>query len=135
MTVTTPDGTANPPQPRPVRLVGPPPRPSEAPVVTSPATVSADVEIALSLSVHCPAGPAAETVRQRLRVHVGALADAADAYARSLGDCRARDIALDTVRHARKVAEDRGLDPAINLRLLAKSAEYVARYAAQARTT
>ncbi|MER5299715.1 hypothetical protein ABT039_09675 [Streptomyces lasiicapitis] len=69
-------------------------------------------------------------VRQRLRDDIGALAIEADAYAHSLGDSRAREIAIGAVRHAREVAREQGHNLNVHLRLLAKSTQMVARYAA-----
>ncbi|MGT2531596.1 hypothetical protein ACU4GG_34510 [Streptomyces nojiriensis] len=45
-------------------------------------------------------------------------------------DGRGRDIALATVHHARNMAATRGGDPVASLRLLAKLAQHLARYAA-----
>ncbi|MCX4669641.1 DUF6415 family natural product biosynthesis protein [Streptomyces sp. NBC_01381] len=92
----------------------------------------ADAELALKLADARPTGPATDALRERLRAHIRDLAADADAYAHSLADGRARDIAIDTVRHARAVASDTPQDPAANLRLLAKGAHHLARYAAAA---
>ncbi|WP_175409521.1 hypothetical protein [Streptomyces sp. TRM64462] len=91
--------------------------------------VVGDVELALRLAVLRPTGEA-DALRGRLRDHILTYADAAEAYARGLADGRARDIACHTVAHARAVASDPVHDPAANLRLLAKGAEMLARYAA-----
>ncbi|MFD2119061.1 hypothetical protein ACFSNO_05255 [Streptomyces cirratus] len=51
----------------------------------------------------------------------------AERYADLLPESRDKDIAASTVRFARKVARDCGSDPAIALRLLAKSVAHLAR--------
>ncbi|GAA1572756.1 hypothetical protein [Streptomyces globosus] len=112
--------------------------PSEAATVTSgdqetaitsaTAAVAGDVEAALSLADHQPAGEASVRLRERLREHVRTLAAPAERYADLLPESRQKDIAAATVRFARKVARDCGSDPAIALRLLAKSAAHLARY-------
>ncbi|MFF8385141.1 hypothetical protein [Streptomyces kanasensis] len=89
-----------------------------------------DVELALRLAAVRPTGVVADGVRERLRGYVRAYADTADAYARNLVDGRARDVAVATVAHARAVAADPVHDPAAHLRLLAKGAHMLARYAA-----
>jgi hypothetical protein len=91
--------------------------------------VARDVGLALRLAATSPAGDVAEELRERLRGHIGAYADAAEARARRLADGRARDIALGAVAHARAVAADPVHDPAANLRLLAAGARMVVRYA------
>ncbi|MHB6912759.1 hypothetical protein [Streptomyces sp. DB-54] len=93
-------------------------------------TVAYDTDLALELIEHHASLTATQEVRDRLRDHINALADAADSYAHALDDSRARDVAIDTVRHARAVASDAGHRPEIQLRLLAKSAQTLARYAA-----
>ncbi|MFF9076568.1 hypothetical protein ACF1FX_26340 [Streptomyces sp. NPDC014646] len=96
------------------------------------AVMAADVRLALDLANGRPTGEAADAVRTRLRAYVAALADPADVYAAGLADPRARDIARNTVHHARAVARDEMHDPAVNLRLLAKSVDHLSRYAAAA---
>ncbi|MEU9112818.1 hypothetical protein AB0D04_13755 [Streptomyces sp. NPDC048483] len=63
------------------------------------------------------------------------MADDADAYAAMQPDGRPKNIAANTVRHARALAEEsgEGADPAAWLRLTAKAVDYTARYAATAR--
>ncbi|MEU7296376.1 DUF6415 family natural product biosynthesis protein [Streptomyces exfoliatus] len=95
----------------------------------TPAVMAQDVRLALDLASGRPTGEAADAVRGRLRCYIRALADPADAFATGLADSRARDIAMDTVRHARAVAEDSVHDPAANLRLLAKAVHHLAQYA------
>ncbi|PCG83997.1 hypothetical protein CIB93_21480 [Streptomyces sp. WZ.A104] len=97
------------------------------------ADVVADVSLALALAQTRPTGEAADSLRQRLRGYIGVLADPADTYADGLGDSRAKDIAVNTVRHARAVALDPVTDPAANMRLLAKSTDSLFRYAAAVR--
>ncbi|MEU3048621.1 MULTISPECIES: DUF6415 family natural product biosynthesis protein [unclassified Streptomyces] len=104
--------------------------PATLPAPLDSRDLAADVRLALDLSNGRPTGAAADAVRRRLRDHIAALADPADTYAAGLGDSRARDIAVNTVRHARAVATDAVGDPAANLRLLAKAVEHLARYAA-----
>ncbi|RPK36346.1 hypothetical protein EES37_27110 [Streptomyces sp. ADI91-18] len=111
--------------------------PAEVPTVTSAnqktviasaaAAVAGDVEAALTLADHHPAGEAAVRLRERLRGHVHTLAVPAERYAALLPESRDKDIAAGTVRFARKVARDCGSDPAIALRLLAKSVAHLAR--------
>ncbi|MDF9814190.1 DUF6415 family natural product biosynthesis protein [Streptomyces sp. SPB162] len=101
--------------------------------MTTPAGVAdmaSDVRLALALAEGRPTGPATDVLRGRLRTYIGALLDPADAYAANLADSRARDIAVNTVRHARAVVQDPVQDPAANLRLLAKAVDHLARYAA-----
>ncbi|MET9428166.1 DUF6415 family natural product biosynthesis protein [Streptomyces sp. NPDC003036] len=98
----------------------------------SPAAVASDVRLALDLANGRPTGEAADAVRARLRGYIAVLADPADVYAAGLADTRARDIATNTIRHARAVAEDPVHDPAANLRLLAKSVDHLFRYAVSA---
>ncbi|SFY37503.1 hypothetical protein OH786_19950 [Streptomyces atratus] len=94
--------------------------------------MAADVRLALDLANGRPTGEAADAVRARLRACIAALAGPADVFAAGLADLRARDIATNTVRHARAVAQDEVHDPAVNLRLLAKSVDHLSRYAAAA---
>jgi hypothetical protein len=96
----------------------------------SSADVTRDVQLALDLARGRATGDAADVLRMRLRSYIACFADPAQAYADGLTDSRARDIAMNTVRHARAVAEDPVHDPAASLRLLAKAAEHTARYAA-----
>lgn len=97
-------------------------------------TVVSDVATALRLSTAAPVGAVAEAVRGRLREHIRTHADQADQYAHSLPEGRARDVAIETVRHARTLVPQGGKDPAASLRLLAKGADYLSRYAS-AQTT
>ncbi|MFF2787655.1 hypothetical protein ACFVT6_12925 [Streptomyces sp. NPDC058049] len=97
--------------------------------VSSAAAVAGDVEIALALADHHPAGPVAVQVRERLRGHIRTLVVPAERYADLLPECREKDIAASTVRFARNLARDGGRDPAIALRLLAKSVAHLARNA------
>ncbi|MCY0932154.1 hypothetical protein OTB20_39530 [Streptomyces sp. H27-H1] len=107
--------------------------PAQVLQLTSPGEVARDVEIALALAEACPAGAAARAVRDRLRTRIRALADPAEAFAHTMADSRPRDIALATVRYARDLAADPGGDPVASLRLLAKSAQHLIRYAADGR--
>ncbi|MFI1649309.1 hypothetical protein ACH4XT_20545 [Streptomyces avidinii] len=66
-------------------------------------------------------------MRERLRGHIRVLAVAAEQYAHRLPESREKDIAASTVRFALRVARDCGSDPAIALRLLAKSVAHLAR--------
>ncbi|MER7959189.1 DUF6415 family natural product biosynthesis protein [Streptomyces sp. NPDC096030] len=94
--------------------------------------MQADIRLALDLaSCGRPTGEAADALRNRLRGHIRHLADPADAYAKTLADSRAQDIVVNTVRHARAVAEDTVVDPAASLRLLAKAVDHLGRYVAQ----
>jgi hypothetical protein len=99
----------------------------------TPTVMASDIQLALDLANGRPTGEAADAVRVRLRAYITVLADPADTFAASLGDSRARDIAVNTVRHARAVAQDAVHDPATNLRLLAKSVHHLAQYAAASR--
>ncbi|MYW48788.1 hypothetical protein [Streptomyces sp. SID161] len=111
--------------------------PAEVPTVTSAnqktviasaaAAVAGDVEAALTLADHHPAGEAAVRLWERLREHVHTLAVPAERYAALLPESRDKDIAAGTVRFARNFARDCGSDPAIALRLLAKSVAHLAR--------
>ncbi|MFK0049883.1 hypothetical protein ACIQU4_38405 [Streptomyces sp. NPDC090741] len=96
-------------------------------IASAAAAVAGDVEAALALAGHHPAGEAAVRLRERLREHVHTLAVPAGRYADLLPESRQKDIAAGTVRFARKVARDCGSDPAIALRLLAKSVAHLAR--------
>ncbi|MET8751016.1 hypothetical protein ABZW32_13085 [Streptomyces sp. NPDC004667] len=100
----------------------------ETAITSVTAAVAGDVEAALALADHQPAGEASVRLRERLREHVRTLAVPAERYADLLPESRQKDIATATVRFARKVARDCGTDPAIALRLLAKSAAHLARY-------
>ncbi|MFD5425515.1 DUF6415 family natural product biosynthesis protein [Streptomyces sp. NPDC127084] len=91
------------------------------------ASVAGDVETALGLADHHPSGPLAVQLRERLRGHIRNLAVPAERYAELLPESREKDIAASTVRFARKVADGCGSDPAIALRLLAKSVAHLAR--------
>ncbi|MFB6807936.1 hypothetical protein [Streptomyces sp. NPDC056387] len=101
----------------------------EAEVASAAVAVAKDVEAALVLADHHPVGEAAVRLRERLRGHVRTLAVPAERYADLLPESREKDIAAGTVRFAHKVARDCGRDPAIALRLLAKSVAHLARYA------
>ncbi|MCX5124589.1 hypothetical protein [Streptomyces sp. NBC_00347] len=93
-------------------------------------SVASDVATALRLSAAAPTGAVAEALRGRLREQIKADADQADRYAHSLPEGRARDVAIETVRHARTLlAVPSGKDPVASLRLLAKGADYLSRYA------
>lgn len=103
-----------------------------APPLPHPRDVVLDADLAVRLAAGRPTGAAADALRERLRGYIRALAGPADAYAQRLADNRAKDIAVNTVAHARKVADDRGGDPVASLRLLGKSAEILSRYTAAA---
>lgn len=103
-----------------------------APPLPHPREVALDASLAFHLAAGRPTGEAADALRERLRGHIRALAGPADAYAHRLADNRAKDIAVNTVAHARKVAADPGQDPVASLRLLGKSAEILSRYAVAA---
>ncbi|WP_369384130.1 DUF6415 family natural product biosynthesis protein [Streptomyces sp. cg36] len=90
--------------------------------------MSRDIEIAMALAVHAPAGEAARRVRQRLRGYITVLAVPAESRVRRMAASRERDVAAGTVRHARSLATSGG-DPAATLRLLAKSVQHLLRYA------
>ncbi|MFI8100230.1 MULTISPECIES: hypothetical protein [unclassified Streptomyces] len=107
----------------------------ETAITSATAAVAGDVEAALALADHQPAGEAAVRLRDRLREHVHTLAVPAERYADLLPESREKDIAAGTVRFARKVTRDCGSDPAIALRLLAKSVAYLARYTDLLRST
>lgn len=100
-----------------------------APGTPSSHDVAADVQLALELAKGRATGSAADVLRNRLRSYIATFVDPAQAYAERLDDSRARDIAMNTVRHARSVVTDAVQDPAANLRLLAKATEHMARYA------
>ncbi|MGW8777667.1 hypothetical protein ACWGNM_06290 [Streptomyces sp. NPDC055796] len=100
----------------------------ETAITSATAAVAGDVEAALALADHQPAGEAAGRLRDRLREHIRTLAVPAERYADLLPESREKDIAAGTVRFARKVARGCGSDPAIALRLLAKSVAHLARY-------
>ncbi|WP_327359536.1 hypothetical protein [Streptomyces sp. NBC_01304] len=102
------------------------------PPLPHPQDVRLDADLAFSLAAGRPTGEAADALRDRLRDYIRALAEPAATYAQSLEDNRAKDIAVNTVLHARKVAADRGQDPVASLRLLGKSAEILSRYTAAA---
>ncbi|MFB7178570.1 hypothetical protein ACFCYI_12790 [Streptomyces sp. NPDC056257] len=99
----------------------------KATTVSASAAVAGDVETALALAGHHPAGEVAVQVRERLRDHIRVLAVPAERYAGRLPKGREKDIAASTVRFALKVARDCGSDPAVALRLLAKSVAHLAR--------
>ncbi|MFD9336108.1 hypothetical protein ACFWBF_17110 [Streptomyces sp. NPDC060028] len=100
----------------------------ETAITSATAAVAGDVEAALTLAAQQPAGEVAVRLRERLRGHVRSLAVPAERYADLLPESREKDIAASTVRFARKVARDCGSDPAVALRLLAKSVAHLARY-------
>ncbi|WEH40640.1 hypothetical protein [Streptomyces sp. AM 2-1-1] len=102
-------------------------------VPMSRAELAADVRLALDLARGRATGEAADALRARLRRAIVAFAPQADAYAAQLADSRAREIVTHMVCHAWAVAQDPGQDPAVNLRLLAKAVDHLARYAAAAR--
>ncbi|MGW0734454.1 hypothetical protein [Streptomyces sp. NPDC002851] len=99
-------------------------------------SLTQDVASALNLARYAPASEPAAHLRARLRDRLGQFIDPATRYADGLPDCRARDVATDTVRHARRLRTSTELfDPAAELRLLAKSLEILSSYAdTQART-
>ncbi|MGW1464472.1 hypothetical protein ACWCPT_09005 [Streptomyces sp. NPDC002308] len=107
--------------------------PSNTGVPVSRADLAADVQLALDLARGRATGEAADALRARLRRAIVAYAPLADAYAAQLADSRAREIVTHMVCHAWAVAQDPGQDPAVNLRLLAKAVDHLARYAAAAR--
>ncbi|MFD6533913.1 hypothetical protein [Streptomyces sp. NPDC060184] len=107
--------------------------PSNTAVPVSRADLAADVQLALDLARGRATGEAADALRVRLRRAIVAYAPLADAYAAQLADSRAREIVTHMVCHAWAVAQDPGQDPAVNLRLLAKAVDHLARYAAAAR--
>ncbi|MFD6874398.1 MULTISPECIES: hypothetical protein [unclassified Streptomyces] len=96
--------------------------------------VARDVEIALALADARLSGDTARAIRESLRDRIRALTDPAEAFARAMEDSRPRDVAIATVRYARHLAEHPGDDLVASLRLLAKSAQHLARYAADGRT-
>ncbi|MFC5721401.1 DUF6415 family natural product biosynthesis protein [Streptomyces gamaensis] len=95
--------------------------------------MAGDSALALALASGRPTGEAADALRRRLRQYIGLLAGPAERYANALEDSRAKDIAQNTVRHARAVAQDPVHDPAASLRLLAKSVDLLLRYSAEFR--
>ncbi|MFJ6047647.1 DUF6415 family natural product biosynthesis protein [Streptomyces sp. NPDC092307] len=99
----------------------------ETPVTSAATAVAGDVETALALADHHPTGQAAVQMRQRLRGHIQSLAVPAERYADRLPESREKDIAASTIRFARNLARDGISDPAIALRLLAKSVAHLAR--------
>ncbi|MFG2144148.1 hypothetical protein ACGFRG_08100 [Streptomyces sp. NPDC048696] len=105
-----------------------PPRPHAAPTVVD---LRREVDLALTLSAHCPTSVQAVAVRGRLRNYIVGLEDQADQHAQHLEEGRAKDVAVATVRHAKDLARSTstGGDPAATLRLLAKSVEILTRYA------
>ncbi|MFI1651825.1 DUF6415 family natural product biosynthesis protein [Streptomyces avidinii] len=98
-----------------------------ATTVSAAAAVAGDVETALAFAGHHPAGEVAVQVRERLRGHIRALAVPAEQYADRLPEGREKEIAASTVRFALRVSRDCGSDPAMALRLLAKSVAHLAR--------
>ncbi|MFF4580188.1 hypothetical protein [Streptomyces sp. NPDC001389] len=104
--------------------------PAQVPPVTSSVDVACDIDTALALADHAPHGTAAAQIRERLRQHITNLGGPAQEFADWMPDGRGRDIALATVHHARNMAATRGGDPVASLRLLAKLAQHLARYAA-----
>lgn len=96
-----------------------------------PKNVTNDANLALYLvTTGQPTGVEADALRERLRSHIRAMVGPAETYAARLADSRAKDIAGNTVEHARAVAADPGTDPVASLRLLSKSCEILARYTA-----
>ncbi|WP_156727319.1 hypothetical protein [Streptomyces apocyni] len=92
-----------------------------------------DVASALILAEHRPTGEPANQLRTRLRSRIRHVIEPAARYAEAMPDGRARDIATDTVRYARRLSTRTEFrDPAAELRLLAKSLETLSRYAAAA---
>ncbi|MFI1177554.1 DUF6415 family natural product biosynthesis protein [Streptomyces melanogenes] len=100
----------------------------EAPTASG---MSRDIEIAMALAVHAPAGEAAARVRQRLHGYIELLAGPAESQVQQMAPSRGRDVAEGTVRHARGLTRPGpGGDPAATLRLLAKSTQHLMRYTA-----
>ncbi|WP_328967520.1 hypothetical protein [Streptomyces sp. NBC_00239] len=104
--------------------------PAQVLPATSSVDVACDIDTALALADHAPHGTAAAQLRERLRQHITNLAVPAQEFADWMPDGRGRDIALATVHHARNMAATQGGDPVASLRLLAKLAQHLARYAA-----
>ncbi|MBP2400799.1 hypothetical protein JO379_000268 [Streptomyces syringium] len=123
------------PQHRTARFLGsrdrPPRQVRDLAVLPLAADVGRDIDQALYLASSHPHGPLATAARTRLALHITALAGPSQAFARHLPEGgRARDAALDTVRHARDLAAlSDGGDPATVLRLLAHSAGRLWAYA------
>ncbi|MEV7556506.1 DUF6415 family natural product biosynthesis protein [Streptomyces sp. NPDC089795] len=94
--------------------------------------VAEDVVIALALADNALRGPVFRAVRERLRNYITAALPEAEQYARTIpGSTHRRGIVDDTIRHARDLAEKPAVDgdPASRLRVYAKAADHVTRYA------
>ncbi|MEU3904149.1 hypothetical protein AB0F20_10055 [Streptomyces goshikiensis] len=96
--------------------------------------LSRDIATALGLADFSPTGPTTGAVVGRLRESIKADLEDAQKHAVALGrSTRARDVALGTVKAAADLLMRPCHDPAAKLRLHAKYAEHVHRYAIQHR--
>lgn len=93
------------------------------------ADIRTDVEMALLLAANAPHGLVATAVRTRLSQHLADLDEPAGKYIAGLEPTHTRDVAEDTLRYARTLRAQTEGDPAIRLRLLAKAATFLLRYA------
>lgn len=92
--------------------------------------LSADIETALGLADFAPMGPTSCAVVGRLRDHISASLEEANRYVISLPcGSRDRDIAAETIRYAGTLMTRHCPDPAARLRLHAKAAQHICRYA------
>ncbi|MFC0843497.1 MULTISPECIES: DUF6415 family natural product biosynthesis protein [Streptomyces] len=90
-----------------------------------------DIDLAFDLAQVRPNGERAVNVRERLSVHIRAMAPSAQAYAEAMPcGTRARDVVLSTVHQATELARHPGGDQKAMLMLLATSATFLWRYGA-----
>lgn len=88
-----------------------------------------DIELAQYLAPTYPTGAAACGVRERLGQYIQALAGPAEAHVRAMPRGRPRDVAEDTIRHARTLIAEPGTDPRAALCLRAGVVRHLLRYA------
>lgn len=98
------------------------------------AEVVGDVLLAMRLTADGAraTGPAAEALRVRMRGYLRELTGPAEIYATTLTDPRQRDFITDRINFAQRLAVTPHTDPRHDLRLLAKSANPLVRYARRA---
>ncbi|MFD7163584.1 hypothetical protein [Streptomyces violascens] len=88
-----------------------------------------DVQLAEALA-HWPGEERAQACRERLRDYIQLLADPAQSQVRRMPTSRARDVAEQSIRYARRLpADGRHCDPGARLALLAGAVRHLMQYA------
>ncbi|WP_329468717.1 DUF6415 family natural product biosynthesis protein [Streptomyces sp. NBC_01431] len=95
--------------------------------------IARDVQLAESLA-RWPGDQRAQACRERLRDYIQLLADPAETQVRLMPTSRARDVAEQSIRHARRLlADGRHGDPGACLALLAGAVRHLMQYAGMPR--